>query len=75
MKIISPVFIISALRLFILNKEKYLESVSVLDETKADINKPIFVYSNGEIYEGLETLKYVLESNSFVNVYYQIIER
>ncbi len=75
MKTISPIYIISALRLFTLNRDKYIKLIDSLDLNKSNINEPIYVYSNGEIISGWETLKYVLDSNSLLNVYYQIVER
>jgi len=74
MKIISDVYIVSALHLFTLNKDEYLKLEDKLDVTKADLNKPVFIKSSGKIIEGWETLKYVLDSNSFINLYYQVIE-
>jgi hypothetical protein len=74
MKIISDVYIVSALHLFTLNKDEYLKLEDNLDVAKADLTKPVFINSSGKIIEGWETLKYVLDSNSFINLYYQVIE-
>jgi len=74
MKIISDVYIVSALHLFTLNKDEYLRIEESLDLRKADLSKPVFIYSSGKIVQGWETLKYVLDSNSFINIYYQVVE-
>lgn len=74
MKIISDVYHISALRLFTWNKDKYLELEHNLDVEKANIMEPIYLNKKGEIIKGWETLKYTLNSSSYTNVYYQLVE-
>jgi hypothetical protein len=75
MRIISDVYIISALKVFYWNKEEYFAKQESIDSSKADITKPILLLSNGKICEGWETLKYVLDSNCLTNVYYQLVEK
>jgi hypothetical protein len=74
MKLISDVYIISALMVFHWNVDYYLKNEDSFDKSIADINKPILLLSNGKVVDGWETLKYVLDSNTFTKVYYQIVE-
>ncbi len=74
MKLISDVYIISALMVFHWNVDYYLKNEDLFDKSIADINKPILLLSNGKVVDGWETLKYVLDSNAFTKVYYQIVE-
>ena len=71
----SNVYIISALKVFYWNKDEYLTKQHNIDETKADITKPIKLLSNGKIVEGWETFKYVYESNTLTKIYYQLVEK
>ena len=71
----SNVYIISALNVFYWNRNEYLTNKHNIDETKADIMKPIKLLSNGKIVEGWETFKYVYESNTLTNLYYQLVEK
>ncbi len=73
MKLISDVYIISALMVFHWNVDYYLKNEDSFDKSIADINKPILLLSNGKVVNGWETLKYVLDSNTFTKVYYQIV--
>lgn len=75
MNIISPVYIISALKIFYWNKDEYLIKEKDIDENKANTNEPIYLLSNGKVISGWETLKYVLNSKHLTNVYYQIVKK
>lgn len=71
----SNVYIISALNVFYWNRNEYLINQHNIDETKANLMKPIKLLSNGKIVEGWETFKYVYESNTLTNLYYQLVEK
>lgn len=71
----SNVYIISALNVFYWNRDEYLINQHNIDETKANLMKPIKLLSNGKIVEGWETFKYVYESNTLTNLYYQLVEK
>ena len=71
----SNVYIISALRVFYWNKDEYLANKHNIDDSKADIMKPVKLLSNGKIVEGWETFKYVYESNTLTKIYYQLVEK
>ncbi len=75
MKFISEIYIIPALTVFQWNVEYYLANEASFDKSLADINKPILLLSNGKVVEGWETLKYVLDSNTFTKVYYRLVEK
>ena len=73
-KNMNPIYIMSALRLFTYNREEYLNIYNIIDQSKADITKPVLITKQGRILKGWETLKYVLDSNQFTNLYYQVVE-
>lgn len=65
----------SALKLFTYNQEEYLNIYNIIDQSKADITKPVLITKQGRILKGWETLKYVLDSNQFINLYYQVVDK
>ncbi|CAB4160143.1 hypothetical protein UFOVP724_88 [uncultured Caudovirales phage] len=71
----NPVYIMSALKLFTYNQEEYLNIYNIIDQSKADITKPVLITKQGRILKGWETLKYVLDSNQFINLYYQVVDK
>jgi hypothetical protein len=74
-KNMNPVYIMSALKLFTYNQEEYLNIYNIIDQSKADITKPVLITKQGRILKGWETLKYVLDSNQFINLYYQVVDK
>ncbi len=73
-KNMNPIYIMSALKLFTYNQEEYLNIYNIIDQSKADITKPVLITRQGRILEGWETLKYVLDSRQFTNLYYQVVD-